>query len=151
MTGAFWALAAGIFCLAIDLSHCMGKDEAQGLSPGTSQKLYMLEVTILLVLPLALALDVAGTSNLCNDLMTSLNRTRVKCGYKFDGRITWLEKSLMRLHHGAVRTNLHHYRKTYSCVQHSDRAHLRCMQGLGFAVGHTVVYSPTSKILAPML
>lgn len=103
MTGAFWAMGAGIFCLAIDLVHCMGKDEMSGFEYGMSQKIYMMEVAILLVLPLVLALDVASTSNMCLDLMVSLNRTRVESGYEHDLRISWLEKSLLRLNHDSVR------------------------------------------------
>jgi hypothetical protein len=98
--GSCWGQAVNSFCRAINTEYSFSSDEFRGNPEGTARAEKLRSTVFLTLLPLLLALDVAKVSSQCDLLMSSINLVRIRSGEECNERITWLEMSLMRLHHG---------------------------------------------------
>lgn len=98
--GFCWGNAMNAFCRAINTEYSFSSDEFRGEPEGTMRAGKLRMTVFMTLLPLLLAFDVAKVSSQCDLLMSSINIVRMRTGEECNERITWLETSLMRLHHG---------------------------------------------------
>jgi hypothetical protein len=88
-----WSLGLGSFC------HALNTPRAYILGP-QDQPFHIVNVILMASCPLLLCLDVATTSQRCDDLMDELNQVRITSGERYHTRLEWLELSLKNLNRG---------------------------------------------------
>ena len=131
--GAFWLVALTCFTLAINDPLMAGYDAAFGNPPGTNRIFHLTGMAALALLPFPLAVDIAGTSTCCDELMDELNQARIKHGKSCHATIQCLETALKQLvrqpsFFSAIASDSHH------CLAFQNRG-----QGLGFVLAGTVI------------